>query len=119
MQSEPTPDPADMLDLPIADRVSAAVKRYGEPEVIARATALLAGVNAGEEFLLYAGGRHAKGVLDGAPPLYWPELWGARALLYVWADSAVPAVVAGLDNQAWRGGGVGAGGRQGGKLGGG
>src|SRR3990170_3470528 len=102
MQSEPTPDPADLLDLPIADRVSAAVKRYGEPEVIARATALLAGVNAGEEFLLYAGGRHAKGVLDGAPPLYWPELWGARALLYVWADSAVPAVVAGLDNQAWR-----------------
>jgi HEAT repeat protein len=34
--------------------------------------------------------------------LYWPELWGTRALLHVWDDSATSAVVAALGNQAWR-----------------
>lgn len=48
------------------------------------------------------GGEHARGILDGAPVLYWPELWGTRALLYVWNDSAVIAVTAALHNQAWR-----------------
>lgn len=95
--------PADVpLDLPIAARIRAAVERFGEPDTIDRAIALLAGANAGEEFLLYVGGEHAQGVLDGAPPLYWPELWGARTLLYVWSDSAIPSVAAGLSNQSWR-----------------
>ena len=63
---------------------------------------LLAGLNAGEGFLLWVGGHHAQGILDGAPPLYWPEVWGARAFLYVWHDSALPGIDAGLTNQAWR-----------------
>jgi hypothetical protein len=58
--------------------------------------------NAGKDFLLYAGGRHALGILEGAPALYWPELWGARALLYVWGDGAAPYIVVGLTNVAWR-----------------
>jgi hypothetical protein len=78
------------------------VKSLGEAEVVERAVALLGGLNSGEEFLLYVGGRHAQGILDGAPPLYWPELWGARTFLHVWNDSASYAVRAGLDNQAWR-----------------
>jgi HEAT repeat protein len=85
-----------------ADRIAHIVAELGEDEVIARATALIAGLNAGDEFLLAVGGRHAQGILDGAPPLYWPEVWGARAFLYVWNDSAIPAVLAGLGNQAWR-----------------
>jgi HEAT repeat protein len=28
--------------------------------------------------------------------------WGARGLLYVWDESAAPAVVAGLDDEHWR-----------------
>src|SRR6185312_17235084 len=40
------------------------------------------------------------------PPLYWPELWGARALSVVWPDAepdtATSAIIAGLGNQAWR-----------------
>jgi HEAT repeats len=83
-------------------RVARAVAILGEDEVVERSIALLAGQNAGEEFLLYVGGVHARGILDGAPPLYWPEVWGARALLYAWNDSAREAVVAGLGNQAWR-----------------
>jgi hypothetical protein len=82
--------------------MAAAVQRYGEAEAVDRATALLSGANAGEDFLLYVGGRHARGVLDGAPPLYWPELWGARALLTIWHDSAAEQVIAGLRNRSWR-----------------
>ena len=84
------------------DRITAAVARFGEQVVVDRCSSLLMGGNEGEEFLLIVGGRHAQGVLDGAPPLYWPEVWGARALTFVWADSAVSAVHRGLGDQAWR-----------------
>lgn len=90
------------LDDPTDARLAAAVSLWGEKEVATRAIALIGGFNAGEEFLLYVGGRHAQGVIDGAPVLYWPELWGTRALLYAWDDSALPAVTAALTNQAWR-----------------
>ena len=83
-------------------RVAAAIEALGEAEVVERAVALLAGLNAGEEFLIVAGGPHAQGLLDGAPPLYWPEVWGARVLLYAWNDGAKDAVAAGLQNKAWR-----------------
>ena len=92
MTSEDTP----------ATRVADAVTTLGEDAVVERAIALLAGFNVGEEFLLVAGGTHAQGLLDGAPPLYWPEVWGARVLLYAWNDTATDAVLAGLQNRAWR-----------------
>jgi hypothetical protein len=90
------------LDASPGDRIALAVERFGEADVADRAAALLTGTNEGEEFLLWVGGRHAQGVLDGAPALYWPEVWGARALLYAWDDRAAPAIRDGLDNQAWR-----------------
>jgi HEAT repeat protein len=90
------------LDLPTGERIAAAIEHYGLETVIQNAIALLRGKNAGKDFLLYAGGRHALGILDGAPALYWPELWGARALLHVWDDAAAPYIVVGLGNQAWR-----------------
>jgi hypothetical protein len=88
-------------DTPAA-RVAQAITDLGEEAVVERAIALLAGFNAGDDFLLIAGGLHAQGVLDGAPPLYWPEVWGARVLLYAWNDTAKDAVLAGLQNRAWR-----------------
>ena len=90
------------LDASPADRIALAVETLGETEVIDRAKALLAGLNAGEEFLLWVGGTHAQGILDGAPPLYWPEVWGARTFLYVWNDTVADGINAGLTNQAWR-----------------
>lgn len=33
---------------------------------------------------------------------YWGRVWGARGLLYVWAESAADAVVAGIDDEHWR-----------------
>lgn len=99
-----TPDasPEIPADAPIEQRIALAVERWGETEVVTRAVALVGGFNAGDEFLLSVGGEHAQGILDGAPVLYWPELWGTRALLYVWDDSAAEAVTAALHNQAWR-----------------
>ncbi|MDH6235667.1 HEAT repeat domain-containing protein [Cryobacterium sp. CG_9.6] len=102
MRKNSSSEPIVPIDLPIADRIAAAVKRYGEPAVIERSIALLKGENAGEDFLLFVGGDHAQGILDGAPSLYWPELWGARALMHVWSESANEAVIGGLDNQSWR-----------------
>lgn len=90
------------VDLPIEKRLAAAVELYGESAVVRRSISLLAGNNEGEEFLLFVGGEHARGILDGAPVLYWPELWGTRALLYVWDESAAAAAAAAIGNQAWR-----------------
>ncbi len=96
------PDDNIPLDASPSDRIAEAARRFGEQEVADRAAALLSGTNEGEEFLLWVGGAHAKGILDGAPALYWPEVWGARALLGVWDDRAASAVRAGLSNRAWR-----------------
>jgi hypothetical protein len=98
--------PEDAIDVPLdaspGDRVALAIARFGEGVVADRASALLTGHNEGADFLLWVGGRHAKGILDGAPALYWPEVWGARTLLYAWEPTASSAVQAGLSNQAWR-----------------
>lgn len=102
MANKLNPHPDIPIDLPTGERIAAAVDHYGEEVVSQNAIALLRAKNAGKDFLLYAGGRHALGILDGAPALYWPELWGARALLHVWDDAAAPYVVVGLGNQAWR-----------------
>lgn len=96
------PESVVPAELPIEKRLAAAVELYGESAVVRRAISLLAGNNEGEDFLLFVGGEHAQGILDGAPVLYWPELWGTRALLYVWDDSALEAVTAAMANQAWR-----------------
>jgi HEAT repeat protein len=90
------------LDASPGDRIALAITKFGEREVADRAAALLSGNNEGEEFLLWVGGRHAQGILDGAPALYWPEVWGARTLLYAWDEPAGTVVKTGLGNQAWR-----------------
>lgn len=90
------------LDAPTESRIAGAVGRWGSREVVDRSVALIGGLSAGDDFLLAVGGRHAEGVLAGAPVLYWPELWGTRALLYVWDDTATEAVLSGLQNRAWR-----------------
>ncbi|SKA96620.1 HEAT repeat-containing protein [Agreia bicolorata] len=86
----------------LEERIQAAVDSEGGTSVVLRARSLLEGGYEGEDFLRVVGGPHADGILAGAPSLYWPELWGARALNYVWSDAAAPAVIAGLGNQAWR-----------------
>ena len=102
MSNKLTPHPGVPIESPTDERIKAAVDHYGESAVIDSAIALLRAKNAGKDFLLYAGGRHALGILEGAPALYWPELWGARTFLHVWGENAAPYIVVGLTNQAWR-----------------
>lgn len=97
--SNPAPVP---VDLPLEQRLAAAVERYGQSEFVERVLNLMKGYDEGDDLLLYVGGDHAQGILDGAPVLYWPELWGTRALLYIWDESASPAVIGTLANPAWR-----------------
>lgn len=90
------------VDLPLEKRLAVAVEQFGEAGVVERSLSLLAGNNEGADFLLFVGGEHAQGIIDGAPVLYWPELWGLRSLLYVWDASAKRAVIGTLNNPAWR-----------------
>ncbi len=99
MPTDETPVP---LDASPADRIGAAVALYGQHNVVERALALLTGKDQTKEFLLFAGGAHAEGIINGAPALYWPELWGARVFMYTWDDSAAEPIRTGLGNQAWR-----------------
>ncbi len=55
----------------------------------------------------WLGGRHAAAQLGrgnlGAPAHeYWTRVWAARGLLYAWHPDAVEAVLAGLQDPAWR-----------------
>ena len=99
--AEATPGPVP-VDEPLEARIALAVERYGNENVAAMAVGLLEGRDEGEDILLYLGGRHAQGILDGAPALYWPEVWGARAFSYLWDESATSAILIGLGNRAWR-----------------
>jgi hypothetical protein len=93
-----------------AERVGAACERWGDREVVARCAALLVGGPAAPtgdllDLALALGGARDRDFLAGGKPpghAYWARVWAARALRYVWADSAVPAVVAALDDEQWR-----------------
>lgn len=52
--------------------------------------------------LAYLGGRPGRGWPNAGWRPYWPRVWGARGLLYVWDSSAIEAVVAGLADPHWR-----------------
>lgn len=85
--------------------VEAACAADGAPAVVAKCVALLQGGEADDEFLLTIGGPAARAVLDGkagGTSGYWPRTWAARALLYAWEDRATPAVLAAMDDDAWR-----------------
>lgn len=65
---------------------------------------LLAGADPHDyvEMLDYLGSNTRKAAFDPSWYDYWPRTWGARGLLYVWADSAAPVVVEGLGDAHWR-----------------
>ncbi|MFY9888337.1 MAG: HEAT repeat domain-containing protein [Streptosporangiaceae bacterium] len=79
--------------------------RRGEPQVVAGCVALLLGQDADDDLLRALGGPNAEMVLDDGPEQrnqYWRRVWGARGLLYAWADHASGAVVAALGDEHWR-----------------
>ncbi len=90
----------------VRSRIAEAVERHGEREVAERAATLIR-TGTEEPWFLVAVGGDAAGSGDPAQferPV-WAALarsWGARALQYVWDESASAAVIAGLGDPAWR-----------------
>lgn len=102
-------EPADPSVSP-RELARGAAAAFGAGETAAWCADLLAGRAAFDDpdlpSLLWLGGRMARWELDrrAAPgeDRYWPRVWGARGLLYVWRPAAGPDVVDGLDDSAWR-----------------
>jgi HEAT repeats len=78
--------------------------RRGAASVVAGCVDLLNGKLADDELVLALGGPPADWVRTGEPsgPPYWLRVWAARGLLYAWDDSASPAVLKALHDDAWR-----------------
>ena len=96
------------LDRPPKELVTEACARYGT-DAVARwcADLLLKRAALDDPDLTLIGGRHAaaelaRGGLARPGQEYWPRVWAARALRYAWTPAAAPAVVAALDDPAWR-----------------
>jgi len=73
--------------------------------VVAGCVAMLEGREVDPELIVALGGPPARWVLDddgSGGPDYWLRVWAARGLLWAWDDSARPAVMRALDDQAWR-----------------
>ena len=78
--------------------------RRGVASVVAGCVDLLNGEPADDDLVLALGGPPADWVRTGEPsgPPYWLRVWAARGLLYAWDDSARPAVLKALHDDAWR-----------------
>jgi hypothetical protein len=75
--------------------------RRGEADLVAGCLGLLAGRDVDDGLVFAVGGPAARSVLDGGQQ-YWLRVWAMRALLYAWDDTARPAVLAGMADEAWR-----------------
>lgn len=84
------------------DRIARLAAERGEAAVVEGCVALLAGRDADPAVVDALGGRHADSVIDRATTAYWGRVWGARGLLYVWGDGAVPALRAAVRDEHWR-----------------
>ena len=78
--------------------------RRGVASVVAGCVDLLNGMPTDDDLILALGGPPADWVRTGerSGPPYWLRVWAARGLLYAWNDSAGPAVVKALRDDAWR-----------------
>jgi len=72
--------------------------------VVAGCVRLVAGDDTDPALLMALGGPGAAKFLDGGPhaDTYWLRVWGARGLLWAWDECALDAVLAALDDEAWR-----------------
>jgi len=54
--------------------------------------------------VLFLGGDAGRSVLEDGTSWkpYWTRVWGARGLLYVWADEVAPVVLERLGDEHWR-----------------
>lgn len=92
----PLAAPEDPRAVP-RDLLAALGRQIGEAAAAECCVELLGGADAADfaDVLPYLGGNLVW-------PDYWPRVWGARGLLYVWTESAGSVVVSGLADPAWR-----------------
>ena len=77
--------------------------RRGADAVVEGCLALLTGTKVDVELLVVLAGPLSPRYLDApAEQQYWLRVWATRGLLWVWDDSARPAVLRALDDEAWR-----------------
>jgi HEAT repeats len=84
------------------ERIAQLCAQRGESAVVEGCIAMLAGDDADPIVVDALGGRHANRVIDHASGEYWGRVWGARGLLYVWGDEAIPALRAAVTDEHWR-----------------
>jgi HEAT repeat protein len=92
-------------DLSPRQSVERECARRGEGEVVARCVSLLSGGDTELDFARAIGGPAADSALGRHPrrdQRYFLRVWAARALLYAWDDIAAEAVIAAMDDEAWR-----------------
>ena len=80
-------------------------ERRSRSEVVSDCVAILEGASVDDEFLFVLGGPSARVVLEGGEggvDGYWPRVWAARGLIYVWDVTATDAVIAATTHAHWR-----------------
>lgn len=87
------------------DSVRGECQRSGEDAVVAGCLDILTGRSVDERLLHVLAGPAAEQVIDGGEGGtggYWPRVWAARGLLYVWDAAAADAIVAATSDPSWR-----------------
>ena len=91
--------------------IGAAAAEFGEDAVVDWCVALLTGEVTAEQAyspellpkLQWIGGEEVGGWAELGPVNhYWVRVWAARALMYVWRDDVVPALLVAANDPAWR-----------------
>jgi len=88
-----------------SQNVAAECQRRGAADVVSGCIDLLEAREVDDGLVLALGGAPATYVLsggEGGKQGYWPRVWAARGLLYVWEDRATPAIVRATADEAWR-----------------
>jgi hypothetical protein len=88
-----------------SQNVAAECQRRGAAGVVSGCIDLLEAREVDDALVLALGGAPATYVLsggEGGKQGYWPRVWAARGLLYVWEDRATPAIVRATADEAWR-----------------
>lgn len=96
---------ADNRGLTPAQSVAAECQRRGPAAVVSGCIDLLEARDVDDGLVLALGGAASPYVLsggEGGRHGYWPRVWAARGLLYVWEDRAAPAVLRATADEAWR-----------------
>lgn len=84
------------------DRIAQYASRVGEPAVVAACCVMLEGGEASPAATDALGGERAVFFLSAEQHTYWGRVWGARGLLYVWGDEAIPVLRRATRDEHWR-----------------